>query len=157
MGELKKPALDPTTVPSNNSTSYPEPYRALVVGRHKKRLGDALGLKNFGANLVRLEPGAGSAQRHWHSTEDEFVWVVEGELVLISDGGEQTLRAGHAAGFPAGVRDGHHLVNRTDRDAVFLVVGDRHEDDEVGYPDIDLHYGSVDGQWVFLHKDGTPW
>lgn len=148
------PALDPATLPEKSGTSYPEPFRALVVERRWRALGDALGLKNFGVNLVRLAPGVASSQRHWHTHEDEFVYVLEGELVLVTNAGEQLVRAGMAAGFPAGKADGHHFINRSDRDAVFLCVGDRREDDEVDYPDIDLKLARQSG---FTHKDGTPY
>ena len=95
---LKPPALDPATVRTVSATNYPEPFRALVSGRERRRLGDALGLKNFGVNLTRLKPGAASAQRHWHTRQDEFVYILEGEVVLVSDGGEQVLTPGMAAG-----------------------------------------------------------
>ncbi|HZB39121.1 MAG TPA: cupin domain-containing protein, partial [Beijerinckiaceae bacterium] len=119
------PKLDITLVPERNSTSYPEPFRAAVSGRFWRALGQAAGLTQFGVNLVRLEPGAWSSQRHWHESEDEFLIVLEGELVLVEDEGETILRAGDAAGFKAGVPNGHHLLNRTERDGVFLVVGSR--------------------------------
>lgn len=151
------PALDPATLPERSGTGYPEPFRALVIERRWRELGDALGLTNFGVNLVRLPPGTASSQRHWHTHEDEFVYLLEGELVLVSDAGEQMLGAGMAAGFPAGKADGHHLVNRSKRDAVFLCVGDRREADEVDYPDVDLRLRLVDGNSVFTHKDGTPY
>jgi uncharacterized cupin superfamily protein len=150
-------ALDPATLPEKSGTSYPEPFRALVVERRWRALGDAFGLKNFGVNLVRLPPGVASSQRHWHTHEDEFVYVLEGEMVLVTNSGEQTVKAGMAAGFPAGKADGHHFINRSSRDAVFLCVGDRRDDDEVDYPDIDLKLPLVGGKSVFTHKDGTPY
>jgi uncharacterized cupin superfamily protein len=153
----KLPALDPMTLPEKSGTSYPAPYRALVAERRWRALGDALGLKNFGVNLVRLAPGVASSQRHWHTHEDEFVYLLQGELVLVSDSGEQTLTAGMAAGFPAGKADGHHFVNRSDGEAVFLCVGDRNDADEVDYPDIDLKLPLVEGKSVFTRKDGTPY
>lgn len=151
------PALDPASVPARTGTKYPAPFAAVVAGREKRALGDALGLGNFGVNLVRLGPGAASAQRHWHTAEDEFVYLLEGELVLITDGGEQSLTAGMAAGFAAGVADGHHLVNRSDADALYLEVGDRRAGDEVDYPDIDMRLRPVDGKKIFVRKDGTPY
>lgn len=155
---LRLPALDPADVPSVSGSGYPEPYRAAVAGRCQRRLGDALGLRNFGVNLVRLAPGAASSQRHWHALEDEFVYMLEGEAELVTDAGTQTLRAGMCAGFPAGKADGHHLVNRSARDAVFLVVGDRRPGlESVEYPDIDLKGRWVDGRWTYFHNDGTPW
>lgn len=117
-------------------------------------LGDVAGLTQFGVNLLRLPPGVWSSQRHWHSREDEFVWVLEGEVVLITDRGEELLRAGDCAGFKAGVADGHHLQNRSNREALLLEVGTRcPAEDDVDYPDIDLRWGTQ-GQ---LHKDGSKY
>jgi uncharacterized cupin superfamily protein len=132
------PKLDIRAVPVENKTGYPEPYRQAVAGRFRQRLGNVVGLDQFGVNLTRLKPGAWSAQRHWHETEDEFVYVLEGELVLCEDGGELLMRAGDAAGFKANAANGHCLVNRTAADAVFLEIGTRLADDRVHYPDIDL-------------------
>jgi uncharacterized cupin superfamily protein len=155
---LRLPALDPASVPERSGSGYPEPYRAAVEARSLRRLGDAVGLRSFGVNLVRLPPGAASSQRHWHAHEDEFVYMLEGEAELITDAGPQTLRAGMCAGFPAGKADAHHLVNRTDRDVVFLVVGDRRPGIErAEYPDIDLEGRWVEGKWTYFHKDGSPW
>ncbi len=154
---LRAPALDPATVATVAKTDYPEPFRALVAGRERRRLGDALGLRNFGVNLTRLKPGSASSQRHWHTKQDEFVYVLEGEVVLVTDAGEQVLTAGMAAGFPAGRRDGHHLVNRGARDALFLEIGDRTPGDEGDYPDIDMVFRIRDGKAVYLHKDGTAY
>jgi uncharacterized cupin superfamily protein len=157
-GKLSLPALDPDTVPADNKTGYPEVYRAAVAGRAKRRLGNAVGLSHFGVNLVRLAPGAASSQRHWHKAEDEFVYILEGEVALVTDAGAQTLTAGMAAGFPAGKPDGHHLVNRSKRDVLYLEVGDRRpESDAAEYPDVDLRLVNRDGKLVFTHKDGTPW
>jgi uncharacterized cupin superfamily protein len=157
MTTLRKPALDPASVTEKGGTGYPEPYRALVAGRFRRRLGDALGLRNFGVNLTRLEPGAASAQRHWHDRQDEFVWVLEGELVLVTDAGEQVLKPGMAAGFPAGVADGHHLINRGTTDAIYLEIGDRSPGDAFYYPDIDMKGHDGGPNAVFLHRDGSPW
>ena len=148
------PALDPATVAERTGSAYPEPLRAPCVARGKKALGSELGLTRFGVNLTRLEPGAWSAQRHWHTRQDEFVYVVEGELVLVTDAGEQTLHAGMAAGFPAGKADGHHLINRSAAPAVYLEVGDRTAGDEVHYPDVDLFVAS---DFSFHHKTGEPY
>jgi len=148
------PALDPLTVPERTGSAYPAPLDVPCRARGKRPLGNALGLTQFGVNLTRLEPGAWSAQRHWHTQEDEFVYVLEGELALVTDAGEQTLRAGMAAGFPAGGADGHHLVNRTDRPAIYLEVGTRSRDDEVHYPDADLF---VSRGRVMRHKSGEPY
>ena len=155
---LNLPALDPETVTAVSGSGYPEPYRAAVAGRAKRRIGNALGLTHFGVNLVRLAPGAASAQRHWHVSEDEFVYILEGTVELVTDAGAQTLTAGMAAGFPAGKSDGHQLVNRTKRDVLYLEVGDRRpESDEIDYPDIDLRLVNRNGKLVFTHKDGKPW
>jgi len=153
--KLKLPAIDPATVKAIAGSNYPDQFKPGVAGRSKQRLGDALGLKNFGANLTTIKPGAASALRHWHSREDEFVYVLRGELVLVTDSGEQLLAAGMAAGFPAGKADGHCLVNRADRDAVYLEVGDRRPDDGVAYPDDDLEARATASGRKFFHKDGT--
>lgn len=155
---LTAPALDPETVEARTGTNYPEAFNENVDKRQKRALGDALGLSQFGVNLVRLAPDVMSSQRHWHSHEDEFIIVLEGELTLVTDGGEQTLGPGMAAGFPAGTEDGHHLINRTDKDALYLEVGNRDEaNDEVDYPDIDLIRRKKDGKRVFFHKDGESY
>ena len=135
---------------------YPAPFDAPCLGRSRRRLGDAAGLTQFGVNLTRLPAGCWSSQRHWHTGEDEFVFVVEGEVVLVTDSGEELLRAGDCAGFKAGVDDGHHLQNRGQRDALVFEVGARRpEEDEVFYPDIDLHVlKDRDG---YVHKDGRPY
>ncbi len=154
---LKLPALDPATVTVKVGTDYPEVFAAPVMGRERRTLGDPLGLTQFGVNLTRLGPGVMSAQRHFHTHEDEFIMVVEGELVLITDGGEQVLGAGMAAGWPAGVTDGHHLVNRSDADAVYLEVGSRDAEDEVDYPDIDMRLEKANGTRTFVRRDGTAY
>lgn len=155
---LQSPALDPMTVPTKSGSGYPEPYRAAVVAREWRPLGDAFGLKNFGVNLVRLKPGVASSQRHWHTHEDEFVYMLEGEAVLVTDAGEQVLTPGMCAGFPAGKPDGHHLINRSDRDAVFLCVGDRRDGvDLCEYPDIDLALRWEGGKYYYVHKNGERW
>lgn len=153
----QRPALDPATVAQEHGTLFPEPFRSRIGPRVRQRLGDALGLSQFGVNLVTLPPGARSALRHWHTLEDEFVYVLAGELALVTDAGEQTLTAGMCAGFKAGVRDGHHLVNHSTRPAQYLEVGSRREGDVAGYPDDDLLLVlTVDGEKV-LHKDGTAY
>jgi len=155
MRDSKPPSLDPAAVAAVAGSDHPAPFT--LAGREKRALGEALGLKNFGVNLVRLPPGAPSTQRHWHTREDEFVYVLEEELTLITEGGAQTLTAGMAAGFPAGVPDGHVLVNHGGCDAVYLEVGDRTPGDEVDYPDIDLALRRIDGAERYVHKDGTPY
>ena len=151
------PALDPAGMAERTGSSYPEPYRAAVAGRAKWALGDAVGLTRYGVNLVRLPPGVASSQRHWHSHEDEFVYVLAGEVELITESGPQTLSAGMCAGFPAGRPDGHQLVNRAQADAVYLEIGDRDEADECHYPDIDLHLRPVDSSYRFTRKNGEPY
>jgi len=151
------PALDPATVDPRTDSGYPEPYRSRVLPREKRSLGDALGLRQFGVNLTTLAPAKESSMRHWHTREDEFVYVLEGELVLRTDTGEQLLRAGCCAGFPAGSGDGHQLVNRSDRPAVYLEVGSRDDADEVFYPDVDLLYNPPGQPGRYTHRDGTPY
>ncbi|MDH5286278.1 MAG: cupin domain-containing protein [Betaproteobacteria bacterium] len=151
---LKLPALDPADVPDKRSSSYPEPFRSRMGERSKRRLGDACGLTKFGVNLVTLAPGAQSALRHWHTLEDEFVWVLEGEVTLVTNAGEQVLGAGTCAGYPAGARDAHHFVNRSGAVARYLEIGNRVEGDNAFYPDDDLMWGE-DEQGVFAaRKDG---
>jgi uncharacterized cupin superfamily protein len=132
-------------------TLYPDPYDGPCLARERIVLGDAAGLEQFGVNLLRLPPGAWSSQRHWHTSEDEFVFVLEGEVVLVSDFGEEVLKSGDCAGFRAGDGDGHHLQNRSDRDARVLEIGSRREDDVCYYSDIDMQARGAD----YLHRDGT--
>jgi uncharacterized cupin superfamily protein len=150
------PKIDIAAVPERNTTSYPEPFRQAVSGRFFRALGQAGSLTQFGVNLVRLTPGAWSSQRHWHEKEDEFLMVLEGELVLVEDEGETILRAGDAAGFKAGVPNGHHLLNRTQRDGVFLVVGSRAAAERAHYPDVDLLYEGTDGRVRYTNRAGEP-
>jgi len=153
----KEPAVDARTITEVSRSGYPEPYRQAVAGRHWRSLGDAFGLTKFGVNLVRLAPGAWSSQRHWHSEEDELVYVIEGQPTLVTDAGEQVLEPGMVAGFKAGAADGHHLVNRTARDVLFLAIGDRVETDACDYPDIDMQGRPIDGTYRFVRRDGTPY
>ena len=142
--------------PVRVGSAYPKPYDEPCRDRKRWRLGDAAGLTQFGVNLLRLPAGSWSCQRHWHSAEDEFVYVLEGEVVLASDAGEEVLRAGDCAGFKAGDADGHHLQNRTAQEAVVLEIGARNpERDAVEYPDIDLALRAANR--AFVHKDGTPY
>lgn len=137
-------------------SGYPAPYDEPCRQRKRFRLGDAAGLTQFGVNLLRLPPGVWSSQRHWHAAEDEFVYILEGEVVLVTGAGEEVLRAGDCAGFKAGDPDGHHLQNRTSAEVVLLEIGSRNpEGDGVDYPDIDLAIRA--GARAFLHKDGTPY
>ncbi len=144
--------------PRRTPSTYPAEFAARMAGRIKRPLGELFGLRNFGVNLTRLEPGAQSALRHAHRSQDEFVYVLEGELTLATDAGEQPLRAGMCAGFPAGSANGHHLINRSRGAAVYLEVGDRSAGDRVSYPDDDLQaVRGDDGTWRYLHKDGRPY
>ena len=136
---IQPPALDPASLEPRTGSGYPEPYRSRVLPREKRAIGDALGLTRIGVNLTRLMPGRESSMRHWHTHEDELVYVLEGEVALVTDAGEQVLRAGQCAGFAAGARDGHQLVNRGDRPAVYLEISNRDERDEAHYPNLDLH------------------
>ncbi|HEV2269668.1 MAG TPA: cupin domain-containing protein [Steroidobacteraceae bacterium] len=137
-------------------SGYPAPYDEPCRQRQRLRLGDVAGLTQFGINLLRLPPGTWSSQRHWHTAEDEFVYILEGEVVLVSDAGEEVLRAGDCAGFKAGEANGHHLQNRTNMEVVLLEVGSRNPaNDGVDYPDLDLTIRA--GTRSFLHKDGTPY
>lgn len=147
------PRLELSTVPAHRGTGYPAPYDAPCAGRLRQRLADAAGLSAFGLHLTRLPPGGWSSQRHWHSHEDELVYVLEGELVLVEDGGETLLRTGDVAAFPAGTGDGHHLQNRSASVAVYLEVGSRHPDDVTTCADVDLVSSNADGR--FLRRDGT--
>ena len=149
--------IDPDQAPRLVGASYPPPFDVPCRSRARLRLGDAAGLTQFGVNLLHLPAGQWSSQRHWQHQEDEFVYVLSGEVVLVTDGGEEILRAGDCAGFKAGVPDAHHLQNRSDRDAQILEVGTRVPGnlDGATYPDIDLHIAS--GTAVHTHKDGAPY
>jgi uncharacterized cupin superfamily protein len=149
------PRIDIKSVPERKGSAYPAPFHLKAGERVRQRLGDAGGLADFGVNLMRLPPGAWSSQRHWHSHEDEFVWVLEGEVMLITDAGEETLRAGDCAAFPKGASNGHHLVNNGTQTAVCLEVGTRSSDDVCIYPDIDMRVSNREGQYT--HMDGTPY
>jgi uncharacterized cupin superfamily protein len=149
------PKIDISAVPERIGVPYPAPFAVPCAQRVRKRLGDAGGLRDFGVNLMRLPPGNWSSQRHWHSHEDEFVYILEGEVVLVEDGGETVLRAGDAAAFPKGTGNGHHLINRSDAVAVYLEAGSRQRDDLTTCSDIDMMSANSDGR--FVHKDGTPY
>lgn len=138
-------------------TSYPAAYSAGSAERLKRVLGDRAGLTQFGVNLTVLPPGQASALRHWHKKEDEFVYILDGEVTLVTDDGEELMTAGMCAGFKAGVAKGHHLVNRSARSASFLEVGSRMQGEEVYYPDEDLHAKMRDGRYVFTDKKGEPY
>lgn len=149
------PKIDIAPIPVRTGSGYPPPYDAPCAARTRKRLGDAGGLQDFGINLMTLPPGGWSSQRHWHSHEDEFVYVLQGELTLIEDDGETILRAGECAAFPKSSGNGHHMINRSDEIAVYLEVGSRHPDDLTTCSDIDMMSSNADGR--FVRKDGTPY
>jgi uncharacterized cupin superfamily protein len=152
------PAFDPAEVPESNFTSYPEAMRAPNQNRYNRRLGNHAGLKNFGVNLTRIVPGGQSSYRHAHSRQDEFVYVLEGEVMLETNAGAQVLGAGMCAGFPAGTGDAHRFVNRSNVDVLLLVVGDRSGGDDIIYPDIDMHARlAADGKYIYTRKDGTSY
>jgi uncharacterized cupin superfamily protein len=156
---LKKPALDPMSLPPRTSSGYPEPYRSRVLPREKRALGDACGITKFGVNHTTLPPGKESSMRHWHTHEEEFIFVLSGEVVLRTDAGEQVLKAGMCAGFPASVDgktgDGHQLINRSSEPAVYLEISNREKGDEAFYPDVDLHYCGAGAAVMFTRKDGS--
>ena len=152
---LKLPALDPNTAPERRGSGYPEPFKSRMGDRVKKRLGDACGLTKFGVNLVTLGPGGQSALRHWHTLEDEFVYVLEGEVVLVTNEGEQTLTSGMCAGYPAGSKNGHHFINRSRSPAKYLEMGTNVPGDTAFYPDDDLRLMETEDEgMVYAHKDG---
>jgi uncharacterized cupin superfamily protein len=157
MSENRPTKIEAMAVVARTGSLYPAPFDEPVAGRAKRALGNALGLNQFGVNLVTLAPGAWSSQRHWHENEDEFVYVLEGTATLVTDDGESTLEAGMAAGFPAGRPDGHHLVNRSDAPVVYLEVGTRAPEETAHYSDIDMKARRDErGGFAFTRKDGTP-
>jgi uncharacterized cupin superfamily protein len=149
------PKIDISTVPARQGVGYPAPFAAPCADRIRRRLGDAGGLRDFGVNLMTLPPGNWSSQRHWHSHEDELVYILEGELILIEDGGETVLRKGDCATFAKNSGNGHHMINRSSTVAVYLEVGSRQLEDLTTCSDIDLMSSNSDGR--FVHKDGTPY
>lgn len=149
------PKIDLSTVPVRRGCPYPPPFDAPCAERTRRRLGDAGGLRDFGVNLMTLPPGNWSSQRHWHSHEDEFVYILEGELTLIEDDGETILRKGDCAAFPKGTGNGHHMINRSSTVAVYLEVGSRQREDVTTCSDVDIMSSNADGR--FVHKDGSPY
>lgn len=148
---------DPFAVEGKRGTIYPKEMADGFEKRLKRALTGSLGLTQFGVNVTTLEPGAQSSHRHWHRLEDEFIYVLEGELALITNAGETILKPGMAAGFPANDGDGHHLVNRSAKDAHYLEIGSRNKDEDATYPDVDLRGEKRDGVFRFFHKDGRPY
>lgn len=149
------PRIDIAAVPVRRGSGYPPPFDTPCATRTRQRLGNAGNLTDFGVNLMRLPPGGWSSQRHWHSHEDEFVYVLEGELILVEDAGETLLRAGDCAAFPRNSGQGHHLINRSSTTATYLEVGSRNPQDVITCSDVDMMSPAADGR--FLHKDGTPY
>jgi uncharacterized cupin superfamily protein len=151
------PKVDIAKVPVKSGTFYPAQFQAECKGRHKQALGDVVGLTQFGVNISRIEPGQSSALLHWHEQEDEFIYMLQGELVLIENDGETVLKAGDAAGFKAGSGVAHRLINRGNRDAVYFEVGTRAPSERVHYPDVDLVMERGEKGRRYLHKDGKPY
>lgn len=154
------PKIDIEKIQARPGTGYPQEYAGIVDGRSKQKLGDAGGLDQFGVNLTRLSPGAASAHRHWHESEDEFIYMLEGEAMLVEDDGETRLCAGDAAAFKAGVANGHHLVNRSGKNVVYLEIGARAQDEVCRYTDLDVDMIMIkkDGQWAPpCRKDGEQY
>ena len=145
--------IDLSAVPSESGSTYPNPFDQPCIGQSFQRIARFAGLTQFGVNVTVIEPGAWSSQRHWHSHEDEFVWVLEGELTLVTDTGEETLRAGECAAFRSGDPDGHHLINKSGRPARVLEIGTSARHDRCTYPDIDM-IADASG---YSHRDRTPY
>jgi uncharacterized cupin superfamily protein len=151
------PKIDIANATVRTKGVYPQQWRSITDGREKTVLGDLAGLTQFGVNLTRLRPGAASSLRHWHEQEDEFIYVLEGELTLIEEGGATLLRPGDAAGFKAGVGNGHHLVNKSQRDALYLEIGTRAKHERAHYPDVDLVGEKDERGFRFSHRSGEPY
>jgi uncharacterized cupin superfamily protein len=156
--EKRAVAVNTAEAPARSKPSnYPEPFASRMAGREKRPLGDLFGLTNFGVNLTRLAPGAMSSVRHYHTKQDEFIYILEGCPTLHTDEGRTVLSPGMCAGFKGGIGNGHHLINESNEDVVYLEIGDRTPGDEGHYPDDDLMASLVEGQWKFVHKDGTSY
>lgn len=152
--------IDPLELPARSATLYPEPFRSQVLPREKRALGDAAGLTRIGVNHTTLKPGLASSMRHWHTHEDELIYLLSGELVLVTDDGERLLRAGQYAAFPAGHPNGHQLINRSGSPAIYLEISNRDPADVAHYPDVDLAWDPPAAAGVpgtFTHKDGRPY
>jgi len=150
-------AISPGMLEAYSRCGYPEPFRSQVMPRQKRALGDAAGLTKIGVNHTTLAPGKFSSMRHWHTHEDELIYVLSGEVVLVTDTGEERLRAGQCAGFPAGLENGHHLVNRGAEPAVYLEISNRDAGDSAHYPDVDLRWNAPGSRGQYTHKDGRPY
>ena len=151
------PKIEIEGIPAQQIASYPKEFASVISGREKQRIGDAVALTQFGVNITRIKAGSASALRHWHEQEDEFIYVIEGEITLIEDGGATVLRPGDAAGFKAGVANGHHLVNKSARDALYLEVGTRAKHERAHYPDVDLVGEKDEHGFRFSHRSGEPY
>ena len=151
------PKIDISKVAVRTGSIYPQEFQGVVAGREKRALGNVAGLTQFGVNFTTLKPGAASALRHWHEQEDEFVYILEGEVVLVENEGETILHAGDAAGFKAGVNNGHQLINRSTHDVIYLEIGTRSNNEVAHYPDVDLALKGEAGKFVFTHKSGQPY
>jgi len=151
------PKIDIAKVPVDGRSNYPEPFNRIVAGRSRLRLGKAAGLDQFGVNLTTLKPGAASSLRHWHEKEDEFVFILRGEVVLIEDDGETVLKPGDAAGFKANSGNGHHLVNKSSSDVVLLEIGSRAKHERAEYSDVDMQIVRDENGARYSHKDGRPY
>jgi len=151
------PKVDIDKVKTVSGTGYPAEFQAECRGRHKQAIGDAAGLTQFGVNITRIDPGAASALRHWHEQEDEFIYILDGELVLAENGGEVVLKPGDAAGFKSGSGNAHRLINCTDRAAIYFEVGTRAKSERVHYPDVDLVMERDEKSRRYLHKNGKPY
>ena len=157
MSKTKYVALDSMSLTAREGSSYPPPFSNACAARSKRALGDAFSLTDFGVNLVSRPPGTWSSQRHWHSAEDEFVYVLEGHPTLVTDDGHTPLKPGMCAGFLAGDANGHHLVNQTEEPVVYLEVGSRRRKDDVHYPDIDLQIFNRYAGGTYQHRNGKPY
>ncbi len=157
MDDPKPIAVEAISLPARMGSGYPDPFDKPCAERQKKPLGDAFGLSDYGVNLVSLPAGTWSSQRHWHSSEDEFIFILQGRPTLVTDEGETALEPGMCAGFVAGETNGHHLVNSTDEVVMYLEVGSRRDDDDVDYPDIDMQVKQRGYGGVFTHNDGSPY
>ena len=153
----RSPAFNPFDVPGTTGSSYPDPLKPVAEHRLKRRLGNHGGLNNFGVNMVTLPPESGSALRHHHSAQDEFIYIIAGTPTLVTDAGEQTMAPGQCAAFPAGAGDGHKLMNNSDAEVIYLEVGDRTDNDVVSYPDDDLSGVFTNGAFTFTRKSGEPY
>lgn len=150
-------AVEARMVDGVAGSPYPPPFNEPAAGRVKRILGDRFGLTQLGVNLTTLEPGSWASQRHWHSSEDEFFYILEGEVALVTEQGEQMLTPGMIVGFPAGLENGHHFINRSDKRVAILEIGARAARDEVEYSDIDMRKEAKDGTGVFMRKNGEPY